>query len=63
MRNLGAMELGIILLIVVMTFGVRKLPEVGAGLGKGVRGFRQALAGSDEQPPAVRAEDKETVAR
>ena len=39
--NLGPWELLIILLIVMMIFGVGKLPEVGAALGKAIREFRQ----------------------
>jgi len=48
MPHLGPMELGIILLIVVMVFGVGKLPEIGSALGKGIRGFRQASSGVEE---------------
>ncbi len=39
--NLGPWELLIILVIVMMIFGVGKLPEVGAALGKAIREFRQ----------------------
>jgi len=41
MPNLGPMELGIILVIVVIIFGVGKLPEIGGALGKGIREFKQ----------------------
>ena len=39
--NLGPVELGLILLIVAMLFGVGKLPEVFGAVGKGVREFRK----------------------
>ena len=39
--NLGPVELGLILLIVAMLFGVGKLPEVFGSIGKGVREFRK----------------------
>jgi sec-independent protein translocase protein TatA len=39
------MELGIILLIVLMVFGVGKLPQIGSALGKTIRGFKDASAG------------------
>ncbi len=42
MPNLGAPELIIILVIVVLIFGAGKLPEVGGALGKGIREFREA---------------------
>jgi len=53
MPRIGPFELLIILLIVVMIFGVGRLSEVGAALGKSIREFRQATA---EKPAA---EDKE----
>ena len=42
MFGLGAPELALILLAALLLFGARKLPELGKGLGEGVRGFRQA---------------------
>jgi sec-independent protein translocase protein TatA len=45
--NLGPVELGLILLIVAMLFGVGKLPEVFGSIGKGVREFRKE-SGMDE---------------
>lgn len=47
-RNLGPMELGIILLIVVMIFGVGKLPEVGSDIGKSIRAFNKSQESEDE---------------
>jgi len=40
--SIGAGELIIILVIVLIVFGVGKLPDVGRGLGKGIKEFRQA---------------------
>lgn len=40
--GLGPTELIIILVIILIIFGVGKLPEVGRGLGKGIREFRSA---------------------
>ena len=42
------MELVIILLIVVLLFGGRKIPEIARGLGKGIRDFKGALGGNSE---------------
>ena len=45
---LGVPELVIILLIIMMIFGARRLPEIGASLGKGIRTFKGAVTGDDE---------------
>ncbi|MCZ7587253.1 MAG: twin-arginine translocase TatA/TatE family subunit [Deltaproteobacteria bacterium] len=42
MGGIGMTELVIILVIILIIFGVGKLPEVGAGLGKGIREFKKA---------------------
>lgn len=44
----GPWELIIILLIVLIIFGAGKLPEIGSGLGKGIRNFKKATVGKDE---------------
>jgi sec-independent protein translocase protein TatA len=48
MPTLGAPELIIILVIIILIFGVGKLPEVGQALGKGIREFRGAADGPSE---------------
>jgi sec-independent protein translocase protein TatA len=48
MPNLGPTELIIILLIVVLLFGARKIPEIAKGLGKGIRDFKTAVKEGDE---------------
>ncbi|HVO18368.1 MAG TPA: twin-arginine translocase TatA/TatE family subunit [Anaeromyxobacter sp.] len=54
MFGLRMPELLVILLIVVLLFGANKLPQIGAGLGQSIRGFKKALDGHDEkeEPPA-----------
>jgi sec-independent protein translocase protein TatA len=42
-------ELIVILLIVLVLFGPKRLPEMGASLGKGIRGFQEGLRGIDRQ--------------
>lgn len=41
--NLGASEILIIVLVVLLLFGAKKIPELAQGLGKGMREFRKAL--------------------
>jgi sec-independent protein translocase protein TatA len=48
MFGLGATELLIILGIVVLLFGARRLPELGSGLGKAIRSFKAGVSGKDE---------------
>ncbi|MEJ2032916.1 MAG: twin-arginine translocase TatA/TatE family subunit [Deltaproteobacteria bacterium] len=48
MFGLGMPELIVILVIVVIIFGAGKLPEIGAGLGKGIKNFKKATREEDE---------------
>jgi sec-independent protein translocase protein TatA len=49
MFGLGIQELIIIFLIIMVLFGAKKLPEIGKGLGKGIREFKRATElGADE---------------
>jgi len=48
MFGLGTTELLVILGIVVVIFGARRLPELGSGLGKAIKNFRAGVTGKDE---------------
>jgi sec-independent protein translocase protein TatA len=50
---LGLPELAIIAFIVVLVFGVGRLPEVGGAVGKGIREFRKATKDGEETPDAT----------
>ncbi len=63
MPSLGPTELILILVIVVIFFGVGRLPEVFGGLGKGIREFRRAAKDEseldeDDEPVASRKKSK-----
>ncbi len=48
MFGLGITELLVILGIVVVIFGARRLPELGSGLGKAIKNFKSGVSGKDE---------------
>ena len=54
--GLGMTELLIILIIVLIIFGAGKLPEIGSGLGKGMRNFKRSVSGEEDD---TKEEDKE----
>ena len=60
--SIGMPELLVILLIVVVIFGARRLPELGKSLGQGIRSFRDSMSGrekdEDAEPGKISAPDK-----
>jgi len=62
--GLGMTELLVILFIVLIIFGAGKLPEIGAGLGKGMRNFKKAVTGdlndSENESKGKELPNKET---
>lgn len=48
MYGIGMQELLVVLVIVVVIFGAKKLPEIGGGLGKAIRNFKRASSEPDE---------------
>ena len=50
MRNLGLPELVIILVIVILIFGANRLPEIGRGIGRGIRNFKDATKDGQSGP-------------
>ena len=47
--GIGMTELLVVLVIVLIIFGAGKLPEIGAGLGKGIRNFRKSATGESDE--------------
>ncbi|MCL1925551.1 MAG: twin-arginine translocase TatA/TatE family subunit [Syntrophorhabdaceae bacterium] len=48
MFGLGFWELIVILVIVLLLFGARKLPEVGSGIGAGIKNFKNAIKNNED---------------
>jgi sec-independent protein translocase protein TatA len=57
--GIGMPELLVILVIILIIFGAGKLPEIGRGLGKGIRNFRKATSGDEEIDANAKENEKE----
>jgi sec-independent protein translocase protein TatA len=51
MGPVGWQEMLIILLVLLLLFGARRLPEMGRSLGRGMREFKDAVTGKDDDEP------------
>lgn len=64
MGSLGPTELIIVLVIFVLLFGAKKLPELGGSIGKGIKNFKRGIddaSEDDEDEKHVAATDDPTV--
>jgi sec-independent protein translocase protein TatA len=50
LRSIGLPELMVILVVAVLLFGGKKIPELAKGLGEGIRNFKDSLKGPSEPP-------------
>jgi sec-independent protein translocase protein TatA len=54
MPNVGPLELAVVVIIALIVFGPKRLPELGKSMGKGIREFRASISGeSDDDEPEV----------
>ena len=51
--SIGPLEIGILLVIVLLVFGAKRLPELGSSTGKAIRGFGKGIKGEDDEPAAI----------
>lgn len=58
---IGPWEIGIVLVLALLIFGPRKLPELGSSLGKSIRGFKKGMKDSQEEVKSAVAEVRESA--
>jgi sec-independent protein translocase protein TatA len=51
--NIGPLEIGIVLIIALVVFGPKRLPDLGQSLGKGIREFKGSVTGESDEPARV----------
>lgn len=59
LSSIGPLEIGIVLVIVLLIFGPKKLPQLGSSLGGGIRNFGRGLKGEDDGEPATETKTEE----
>jgi sec-independent protein translocase protein TatA len=52
--NVGPLEIGVVLVVALLVFGPRRLPELGSSLGQGIRGFGKGLKGEEDETPRLK---------
>jgi sec-independent protein translocase protein TatA len=57
MFGIGTTELLIVLGIVIVLFGARRLPELGSGVGKAIKNFKAGISGKDEIDVSPKSEE------
>jgi sec-independent protein translocase protein TatA len=61
MPNVGAGEIVLLLLVALLLFGPKRLPEMGRSLGKGLRDFKEAASGAVDELGSLNEDEDETV--
>jgi sec-independent protein translocase protein TatA len=60
---LSPVHVAFLLVIALLLFGAKRLPELGSSLGSGLRGFKESLEGKDAPPPAANVVDANASTR
>jgi sec-independent protein translocase protein TatA len=60
--NIGPLEIAVVLIIVLIIFGPKRLPELGRSLGRGIREFRGSVSGSSKEDDDAEDEPRELEA-
>ncbi|HSC73272.1 MAG TPA: twin-arginine translocase TatA/TatE family subunit [Gaiellaceae bacterium] len=62
MPNVGPWEIVLLLLLALLLFGAKRLPEIGKSMGKGMREFKDSLGGKDDDPAELPMQTTDTTA-
>jgi sec-independent protein translocase protein TatA len=62
MPNVGPLEIAVVLVIVLVVFGPKRLPELGKSMGKGIREFKGSLSMDDKDESPAEQEHHELTA-
>ena len=57
--SIGPTEILLILLIIVIIFGAKRLPELGRAMGEGIKNFKRSLSSKEEKKETEKTEEKE----
>lgn len=57
MPRLGAGEIMLIMVVVLLLFGAKRIPEIGQSMGKGIREFKRSISGAEDALNGIAGED------
>jgi sec-independent protein translocase protein TatA len=61
--NIGPLEIAIVLIIALLVFGPKRLPELGKSVGKGIREFKGSISGEDDdEKPSEKSTEQTQIA-
>jgi len=63
MPNVGPWEIILLLLLALLLFGAKRLPEIGRSMGKGMREFKDSVTGKDDPPEITKSSADETTVK
>ncbi len=59
--NIGPLEIGIVLVVALLVFGPKRLPELGNSVGKGIREFKDSVTGEGREDPEALSASEEAI--
>jgi len=62
MPNIGPLEIAIVLVIVLLIFGPKRLPDLGRSMGRGMREFKDSITGKDDDNDSIESGETVTAA-
>ena len=62
MPNIGPLEIAVVLVIVLLIFGPKRLPDLGRSMGRGMREFKDSVTGKDDDDKSIESGETATAA-